>query len=102
MISGISGVGASVYTAWSSMQRQRPSAMETAQQRPAAAEDARQAGHPLSEVSIRRIIQTLCRNQLAFQGRGRVGSRITTLGIAAFELFQKNSWLQRALRNLDS
>ena len=43
MISGISGVGASVYTAWSSMQRQRPSAMETAQQRPAAAEDARQA-----------------------------------------------------------
>ena len=40
MISGISGVGASVYTAWSSMQRQRPSAMETAQQRPAAAEDA--------------------------------------------------------------
>ena len=63
--------------------------------------DARQAGYHLSEVRVRRIIQTLCRYHLALQGSGRMGSRITPLGLAAFESLRKDPWLKNALQVFD-
>lgn len=69
--------------------------------RNALLEDARQAGYRLSEVGVRRIIQTLCRHRMALHGSGRMGSRITPLGVTTFEDLQEDPWLKNTLQVLD-
>ncbi len=64
--------------------------------------DVRREGYQLSEIEIRRIVQMLCRHQLALQGSGRTGARITPLGMAAFEEMRGNPCLKNMLNFLDN
>ena len=63
--------------------------------------DIQRNGYQLSEMEIRRIVHTLCRYQMAVQGSGRTGARVTPLGIAAYEKMREDPWLKRMLHLID-
>ncbi|MEL7622601.1 MAG: sigma 54-interacting transcriptional regulator [Clostridiales bacterium] len=64
-------------------------------------QDIRKEKYQMSEVEIRKIIGVLCRYQLAIQGKGRMGARITPLGVEYFEQMQESSSLKKMLGHLE-
>ena len=64
--------------------------------------DAKLNGCLLSEMKIRKIISLLGKYGFVTPGSGRLGSRITPLGIAAFDRIQQDPYLKEMLCVLDN
>ena len=62
----------------------------------------RERDHPLSDLEIRRVVAGLSGHGLVLQGAGRMGARITPLGLAALDRLRQDPCLGKVLQRLDN